>query len=525
MSLSEKVNKNKYLKSIAGCVAGLLLVAAQFAYAAPAGTIIFAVGDAQIISANATPRAAEKNTVVNEGDTLLTGKNGAMHVRMNDTGFISIRPDTRLVVQSFVWNGKEDGLERSVLSLLRGGFRTITGVIGRRTKENYLVNTPTATIGIRGTDHEPHYIDAGDPTQGEPGTYNKVNVGATFIRNAAGTVELGPNEAGFAPAAPGKPPVRLSTLPGFMRNVPVPLGRPDRAGALDNEGEMRRQAFLSRTAEWVDGDQDRRQFVRALIRYATLAANSGLDLSVPARDAFSLAPVGTAVVGGFTAQGVQENGGLLVTPANGNLVLLGPNNQPLFLAVPGDGFRYSRDLAPQVDSGQTSINGTVVNWGIYAGGTVFDNGATRSPRHFYFMGTGNVTGVADLALPGAAAFNTVAGFTRPINEAGQVGGNVLLQVNVVFGANPRVTAYNLGVQDAAGRNWIAVLNSPSQSLVNFAPGGGGGNNLNVLCSLCGATGSGKATGYVIGGANRDALISSYGLNAGTASVTGAVVVK
>ena len=139
------------------------------------------------------------------GDTLVTGKTGAIHVRMNDTAFISVRPDTRLVVQSFVWNGKEDGLERAVFSLLRGGFRTITGVIGRRTKENYLVNTPTATIGIRGTDHEPHYIDVGDTTQGEPGTYNKVNVGATFIRNAAGTVELGPNEAGFAPAAPGNP--------------------------------------------------------------------------------------------------------------------------------------------------------------------------------------------------------------------------------------------------------------------------------------------------------------------------------
>ena len=80
-------------------------------------------------------------------------------------------------------------------------------------------------------------------------------------------------------------------------------------------------------------------------------------------------------------------------------------------------------------------------------------------------------------------------------------------------------------QDAAGRNWVATLNTPSQSLANFAPGNGGGNNLNVNCPLCGGTGNGKATGYVIGGANRDGLISSYGLNAGSAAVTGAVVVK
>ena len=180
--------KNRTLWIVLGWVAGLMPVATQ---AAPAGAIIFVVGDAQIVAMGGAARSAEKNTVVNEGDTLLTGKHGAIHVRMNDSGFISVRPDTRLIVQSFVWNGKEDGLERSVLLLLRGGFRTITGVIGRRTKENYLVNTPTATIGIRGTDHEPHYIEPGamgDTAQGEPGTYNKVNVGATFIRNTSGTV-------------------------------------------------------------------------------------------------------------------------------------------------------------------------------------------------------------------------------------------------------------------------------------------------------------------------------------------------
>lgn len=516
--------KNRTLWIVLGWVAGLMPVATQ---AAPAGAIIFVVGDAQIIAAGGPARNAEKNTVVNEGDTLVTGKNGAMHVRMNDSGFISVRPDTRLSVQSFIWNGKEDGLERSVLSLLRGGFRTITGVIGRRTKENYLVNTPTATIGIRGTDHEPHYIEAGDTAQGEPGTYNKVNVGATFIRNTAGTVELGPNEAGFASATPGRPPLRLSVLPGFMRNAPVPLGRPDRSGALDDQGEggARRPAVAEKLADWADGEQERKQFARALLRYAVIVAGSGLDLNVPVKEAFTRAPAGTGVVGGFTGPQVQENGGLVVTAANNNLILLGPNNNPLFIAVPGDGFRYSRDVAPLVDSGQTRINGTGVSWGIYEGGSLFVDGNARTPQYFHFMGTGNVTGVADLALAGSAGFNTVAGFTRPINEAGQLGGDVRLQVNVVFGANPRVTAYNLGVQDALGRNWVATLNTPSVSLANFAPGGGGGNNLNVNCPLCGATGTGKAVGYVIGGANRDGLISSYGLNAGSAAVTGAVVVK
>ena len=500
--------------------------------AAPAGNVIFASGDAQIIGADGKARAAAKNAVVNEGDTLLTGKTGAMQIRMTDAGFIAVRPDTRLTVQSFIWNGKEDGAERSLLSLVRGGFRTITGVIGRRSKDNYQVATPTATIGIRGTDHEPHYIAPiapGETAQGEPGTYNKVNVGATFIRNASGTVELGPNQAGFASATPGRVPVRLSSLPGFMRNVPAPLGAPDRSEISDDDSDgSRRQAFMSKLADWVDGDEDRKRLARVLVRFAVKVAGSDIDLSNLVAG-LSVAPPGTAVVGGFTAPDVLENSGLVVSPGNNTLILLGPNNRPFFLSDPGpDGLRYSRDTAPLVDSGEAGINGTAVNWGIYAGGSVFTaGGAARTPHYFYFMGTGNVTSPGDLALPGAAGYNTVVGFTKPINEAGQLGGNVNLSVAVTFGAAPRITSYNLGVRDAGGRTWGAMLNSPSMLLTNFA-NGGAVPNLDVNCTGAGCaagTTAGKAAGFVIGGANRDGFISSYALKSGTASVTGAVAVK
>lgn len=479
---------NKLLPCIVACAIGFIAMVTHGAQAAPAGNIIFVSGDAQIIRAGGqAPNVtmAAKNTVVNEGDTLLSG-----------------------------------------------GFRTITGVIGRRSNENYRVSTPTATIGIRGTDHEPHYIAPPAPgaaALGEPGTYNKVNVGATFIRNDSGTVELGPNQTGFASAIPGKAPVRLSVLPGFMRNAPAPLGTPDRSGAVEDESGSRRQAFISKLADWADGDQERKQLAHILLRYAVRVAGSGLDLSNPAGGAFSLAQPGTALVAGFTTNNLVENGGLVITQGNGNLILLGPNNHPLFIATADDGLRYSRDTAPLFDTGEGGIRGTNVNWGIYAGGSLFFKGSdARTPQFFYFMGTGNVSSQADLALttgPMGATFNTVVGFTKPINEAGQLGGNVNLSVSVTFGAAPQLTAYNLGVQDAGGRNWNASLNAPSVSLASFAGGGGGPPNLNVSCGACPGPKSGNATGYVVGGANRDGLISSYKLSAGSASVTGAVAVK
>jgi hypothetical protein len=462
---------------------------------------------------------------VNEGDTLETGASGALHARMGDGGLIALRPGTRLTITQFTWSGKEDGNERSVLALVRGGFRTITGVIGRRNKDNYQINTATATMGIRGTDHEPHFVAAGEAGNAEPGTYNKVNVGATNIRNAWGTVELGPNETGFAPLAAARAPVRLSSLPAFMRNAPLPLGAPRRDVLSDDDtGTSRRQLFFALLKSWAGDDEDRLRMARNLLRYLATVQGSGLDLNTPLSGAITrVTPLG--VVSGMVTPALLSNGGLLVSNANDNVVLMGPNDRPLFMAVPGDNFRYSRDSAPLVDGGDALVGSSRVSWGIYAGGSVFlSSSVTLRPQYFHYMLTPNLSAPADLAVAGAATYAAVAGFTRPVTEAAQVGGTVTsFSMAVTFGALPRVTAYNLGVTDAVGRAWTGTLNSPFVLLTEFAPGGGGGDNLNVTCTgTCAATGVGRARGFVIGGPARDGVITSYGLRAGSAGVTGSI---
>src|SRR3546814_7082028 len=44
--------------------------------------------------------------------------------------------------------------------LLKGGFRAVSGLIGRVDHEEYRVSTPVATIGIRGTDYYVYQCDA-----------------------------------------------------------------------------------------------------------------------------------------------------------------------------------------------------------------------------------------------------------------------------------------------------------------------------------------------------------------------------
>jgi hypothetical protein len=126
---------------------------------------------------------------------------------MLDGCFVAIRPNTQMKFDQFVFNGKQDGSERSFFSLLKGGFRAVTGLIGSRNKRNYRIKTPSATIGIRGTDHESYVVPplgpvggpAGGPPAGpQPGTYSKVNVGETTLTTNLGTINVLPNQMGFS---------------------------------------------------------------------------------------------------------------------------------------------------------------------------------------------------------------------------------------------------------------------------------------------------------------------------------------
>ncbi len=204
----------------------VLLLLAAYAGAAfgAAGNVQFVIGDAKLITKAGVTRALQKGAEINEGDRIVTAADASAQVKMIDGGFIAIRPNTDMGFDTYRYSGREDGTENAVISLLRGGFRTITGVIGRTNKHNYLVTTETATIGIRGTDHEPMVILPPAPGQvaiAAAGTYDKVNVGIAFIRTDAGSIDIHRNQVGFAPISKAAP-VILPRIPPFYKPTPAP---------------------------------------------------------------------------------------------------------------------------------------------------------------------------------------------------------------------------------------------------------------------------------------------------------------
>lgn len=191
---------------------GILFACWSISAAADAvGRIDLLLGEVSILDSKARSRAPRLGDGIREGDTITTGKEGEIHVTFEDGGVLALRPEAQVQIVGFQAKGKAgDG---SVVALLRGTLRTITGLLGRRKAESVLVRTPTATIGIRGTDHEAAVILPGSDL-GEPGTYDKVNAGGTRLFSGRGSVDISPGQAGFASS--DAPPVVLPAIPAFF---------------------------------------------------------------------------------------------------------------------------------------------------------------------------------------------------------------------------------------------------------------------------------------------------------------------
>jgi hypothetical protein len=192
----------------------VLICWSALAWGQTAGNVDLVDGEVKIIDAAKNERIPKLGDVLSVGDSVITGVDGELHLAMEDGGQMAIRPNTRMTVENYKAEGGAD--DRSVISLVQGALRSVTGWIGKFQPRNYQIRTPTATIGVRGTDHETRVISP-DSKEGEAGTYDKVNVGSTLLRTQHGTTEVRPSQAGFASFSGKNRPTVLASVPGFFR--------------------------------------------------------------------------------------------------------------------------------------------------------------------------------------------------------------------------------------------------------------------------------------------------------------------
>nr|WP_051057516.1 FecR domain-containing protein [Herbaspirillum sp. B39] len=124
--------------------------AAQEATASQAGIVKVLQGDVRAERSGKTRPLATGERLY-AGDRVLTGAASAVGFTLRDDTLISLGSNSQFLLEQFAYNDKTD--EGSVaVRLTKGTLRYVSGLIGKRSPESQRLSTPTATIGIRGTD-------------------------------------------------------------------------------------------------------------------------------------------------------------------------------------------------------------------------------------------------------------------------------------------------------------------------------------------------------------------------------------
>lgn len=137
-------------RSLPSALLGLLLIAAAPASAADedvAGTVARLQGSA-VAMQDAVPRPLKVGSKVLRGDVISTGRDSRLEMRMIDDAVMTLGARAVFVVIDYVAQGTQPN---AAMRLLEGAFSAVSGKMMKAADARFVVETETATIGIRGT--------------------------------------------------------------------------------------------------------------------------------------------------------------------------------------------------------------------------------------------------------------------------------------------------------------------------------------------------------------------------------------
>jgi hypothetical protein len=150
------MNVQLLIARAAGAVA-LCAFAGQAAAQTPTASAVvgeatLVIGVAKVFPADGSSHAVERGTSIRVGDRVETEVGGHVHFRFVDGGRLSIRPSSRLQVESYSHSPDQPNLTAIKFRLDEGVVRSITGAWGEAARDRFRLNTPVAAIGVKGTD-------------------------------------------------------------------------------------------------------------------------------------------------------------------------------------------------------------------------------------------------------------------------------------------------------------------------------------------------------------------------------------
>lgn len=412
----------------------LIVCASQTAQANEAGKIIFAKGPVSAERDPPVPLAKGDSILV--ADEIVTGEAARAQLLMLDGAKIAIRPNSRLLIEEFLYASGESAPEgtpvasashdRAVYRLIKGGFRSITGAIGKENEADYEVRSPVGVLGIRGTDYTV-LLCQNDCGSEQNGLHISVTSGIVVFRNEFGEFEV---------------------TAGQQFLVPLTDRRPQHLAAPQDDGD-------EESNDGPSDDNTPEMPIRGIDN-----DGSPIDLTDPnppdqgersiGWSSGTLEPTSFA---GFS--GAQDN-----TPAE--YILDAGNNLEAFIGPYPDptggvvGASFAIGTATNVETGFDSV--TMLRWGRWSGGTANitlmsggDVSQDLTLQSLHWTSSPEWMTPPVMPITGAVDY-TLIGNTSPTNNFGAVG--VLGSATFFADFTNMVVASGLNL-DIAGVNWIA----------------------------------------------------------------------
>ncbi|MBL8381502.1 MAG: FecR domain-containing protein [Burkholderiales bacterium] len=193
------------MRRFSACAAFLAGVLGPTAvHAQAAGTVTHLSGTLSVARPDGQ-RLLAVNSAVREGDLLTTERETYARIKFSDGAEVVLRPNSQLQVARYQFDSNAPERDSMLFSMVKGGMRAVTGLIGRRNRDRVGVTTPTATVGIRGTHFGLLHCAAGScagiqSAGGRPlenGLHVDIATGTIIVTNSAGSVLINAGQFGF----------------------------------------------------------------------------------------------------------------------------------------------------------------------------------------------------------------------------------------------------------------------------------------------------------------------------------------
>ena len=216
---------------------GLVCWASTGAAWASIGTVTHVSGVLHVSKPSGGTKLLAPESMVDEGDVLTSETKSFARIRFHDGGNLLIRPNSTVAIEKYRFDKAKPESDEVSMNLLKGGMRTITGVVGKRSADKHTTITATATVGIRGT-HFGLQLCVDDcqglnDIGGQPldnGLHIDLISGQIIAANPAGKLLINSGEFAFVRDTLS-PPVLIPRPQGFLSGIPPSMTAPTGEGS------------------------------------------------------------------------------------------------------------------------------------------------------------------------------------------------------------------------------------------------------------------------------------------------------